>query len=179
MLRGIAVLLVAGFVSLLVVGADRPLNPTLVPASARADLTGHSSPASRVPGFGQIGFRVVSPSGHVSSLHCALLADTPAARSQGLMGRRDLAGYDAMVFRWTTDTDDSFYNLDVPIALSIAWFDGVGVLVGSATMPVCTAPCPTYQPGVAYRMALEVPKGGLGHLGVGQGSVLYLGGNCH
>jgi uncharacterized membrane protein (UPF0127 family) len=178
LLRGVAVLLIVGCASCIAVGANRPNNPTIVPASVTAGLTGHSSRVSRVPGFGQIGFRVVDPAGKVGPLRCALLADTPAARAKGLMGRSDLAGYDAMVFRWTADTNDAFYNLDVPIALSIAWFDQDGVYVGDAVMPVCVAPCPTFFPGIPYRLAVEVPKGGLGHLGVGQGSVLYVGGSC-
>ena len=94
------------------------------------------------------------------------------------MGRRDLAGYDAMVFRFDTDVTTQFYNKDVPIPLTVAWFDAAGVYVGAADMAVCTDPCPLVGPAVPYRLGFEVPKGGLRTLGVGPGSVLVVGGSC-
>ena len=177
MLRGVAVLLVLGLGSCLLVGANRPADPFFVPAAARAGLAGHSSPTSRVAGFGHIGFRIVTAHG-AGPLRCALLADTDARRQKGLMGRSDLAGYDAMVFRFDSDVTTAFYNKDVPIPLTVGWFDSAGSFVGSADMGVCVDPCPTVAPAVPYRYGLEVRRGGLGALGAGAGSVLVVGGSC-
>jgi uncharacterized membrane protein (UPF0127 family) len=177
MLRGVAVLLVLGMASCLLVGASRPADPRLFPASARTGLTGHSSPASRVPGFGQVGFRIVAARG-TGRIRCALLADTEAKREKGLMGRSDLAGYDAMVFRFDSDVTTPFYNKGVPIPLTVGWFDSAGVFVGSADMAVCLNACPTVAPAVPYRYGLEVRRGGLGGLGVGPGTVVTVGGSC-
>lgn len=94
------------------------------------------------------------------------------------MGRTDLAGYDAMVFRFDADSSAPFYNKDVPMPLTVAWFDAAGVLVGTAELAVCPNACPTVAPPVPYRLALEVRRGGLHRLGVGQGSALYVGGGC-
>jgi len=178
MLRGVAALLAVAIGSCVAIGADRPPDPHLLPPSLA--LSGHSARTSRVAGFGAIAFRVVDArtAGNMAPLRCGLLADTPAARATGMMGRRDLAGYDAMVFRWYADSTESFYNAHVPIPLSVAWFDSAGVFVGEDTLAVCTHPCPTVNPGFPYRYALETPRGGLGHLGVGQGSVLLVGGAC-
>lgn len=177
MLRGVAVLLVLGLGSCLLVGANRPADPFFVPAAARAGLTGHSSPTSRVAGFGHIGFRVVTAHG-AGPMRCALLADTDARRQKGLMGRSDLAGYDAMVFRFDADVTTAFYNKNVPIPLTVGWFDSAGAFVGSADMGVCVDPCPTVAPAVPYRYGLEVRRGGLSALGAGAGSVLVVGGSC-
>lgn len=177
MLRAVGVLLILGVGSCLLVGANRPPDPRLVPAAAAAGLAGHSARTSRVAGFGQVGFRVISAR-RVGELRCALLADTPARQEKGLMGRRDLAGYDAMAFRFPSDVTTQFYNKDVPIPLSVGWFDASGVFVGSADLEVCVDPCPTVGPQVAYRLALEVRKGGLHRLGVAPGSVVLVGGNC-
>ena len=178
MLRGVAVLLVLGLVSSLLVGANRPADPRLVPISARHGLEGHSAPTSRVPGFGHVSFRIISARKGVGPMRCGLLADTQVRREKGLMGRRDLAGYDAMVFRFDRDVTTRFYNKDVPIPLRVAWFDAAGVLVGSADLAVCTDPCPTVGPTVPYRLGLEVGKGGLDRLGVSTGSVIVVGGSC-
>ena len=177
MLRAIGALLAVGVGSCLLVGANRPADPRLVPVSAGAGLGGHSAATSRVPGFGQVGFRVISAR-RVGALRCALLADTPSRQEKGLMGRHDLAGYDAMAFRFPSDVVTQFYNKDVPIPLSVGWFDASGVFVGSADLEICADPCPTFGPNLAYRLALEVRKGGLRRLGVGPGSVVLVGGNC-
>jgi len=177
LLRGVVALVVVAVGSCFAIGASRPADPHLLPAAV--GLGGHSRPTSRVRGFGQINFRVVSAhSGRAGPLRCALLADKPAAQHQGMKGRHDLAGYDAMIFRWTDDSQDQFVNEGVPIPISVAWFDADGVLIATADMPACLTHCPTYSVSVPFRMALEVPRGGLSHLGISAGSVLQVGSGC-
>jgi uncharacterized membrane protein (UPF0127 family) len=96
------------------------------------------------------------------------------------MGRRDLAGYDAMIFRFASDTTGAFYMRDVPVGLSIAWYESDGSFVSSTNMAPCAdvPDCPTYGPAGPYRYAIEVLQGGLEPLGATAGSVLTLGGDC-
>lgn len=137
---------------------------------------------SRVDGFGEVAFRVrpAGAAGPSSAEYCALLAETGDQVARGLMGRRDLAGYDGMVFRFPTDQRGSFYMRNVPIPLTVAWFDASGRFVSSQDMAPCPDQdgCPLYGAARPYRLALEVPGGGLGRLGVGPGSVLEVGGAC-
>ena len=176
--RGLWVLAAAGVLSAIIVGADRPADPHLLDPQAVALTQVHSRPA-RVAGFNQVGFRIIqSAVGGTGQAGCALLADTPARQQQGMMGRQDLAGYDAMIFRFPVDTNVAFYNKGVPIPLSIAWFDGSGVYLDQHELAVCDQACPTISPSAAFQYALEVPTGGLHRLGVGPGSVLLVGGAC-
>jgi uncharacterized membrane protein (UPF0127 family) len=171
-------LVAVGILTATIVGADRPADPHLLDQRAVALTRAHSQP-SRVAGFNQVGFRIIaSRSGGIGTAWCALLADTPARQTQGMMSRRDLGGYDAMIFRFPADTTIGFYNKDVPIPLSIAWFDGSGIYVAQQNMAVCDQVCPTVGPGQPFRYALEVPEGGLPHLGVGSGAALLIGGTC-
>lgn len=107
---------------------------------------------------------------------CALLAATESLRERGLTGRVDLGGYDAMLFRFPADTDTPFHNKGVPISLSVAWFSAEGLLVGTADMAPCAAvtTCPRAVSPSKYRFALEVPKGGLGAVGVAPGTRVTL-----
>lgn len=114
-------------------------------------------------------------------LGCALAALTSAQQSQGLMQRKDLAGYDAMIFSFPTDINGGFWMKTVPMDLSIGWFDANGKEVGRADMKRegdCGDQCPVYSPGVSYRTAVEVPKGRLAKLGLVPGAVLSYGGPC-
>ena len=134
-------------------------------------------PPPILPPFLQVGFRV----GNDSDPYCALLADTDAARQQGMQGMRDLRGYDAMVFAFEQDTTTPFINHFVPIDLSIGWYDRRGRLVDHATMEACPSgeKCPTYSSKQAFRYAVETPAGGLANLGLtGSGATLHLGGGC-
>lgn len=133
-------------------------------------------------GYGEIAFTIGPAGGPAAGAaqRCALLAETDQQQAKGLMGRRDLAGYDAMVFRFAFDGIGAFYMRNVPVGLSIAWFASNGRFVSSTAMSPCPDQegCPTYAPTGPYRFAVEVLEGGLGRLGIGEGSVLSLGGPC-
>lgn len=164
----LVLLAVSGFLAFLAVGANEPADPRL--ATVRP-----------VSGFAEIAFRVTPGDGLPSATErCALLAETPEQLQRGMMGRRDLGGYDAMIFRFAQDSTGTFYMRNVPIALSIAWFDAGGRFVSSADMAPCPdmEGCPQYSASGPYRYALEVPKGGLARLGIEAGSVLRAGGSC-
>ncbi|MFN2507100.1 MAG: DUF192 domain-containing protein [Acidimicrobiales bacterium] len=162
---GVLGLLVVGIGLLLLKGADQPEDPYL-----RSDR-------QRVEGFGQIAFSVDRMA---STRRCALLAQSEPQRSKGLMNRTDLAGHDGMIFAFPSDTSNSFYMLNTPMPLSIAWFDAEGRFVSSTDMEPCLdrPDCPLYSPAGPYRYALEVPKGGLEALGIGPGAVISIGGPC-
>lgn len=178
----VVLLLLCGVGALLAVGANGPADPRLAPAGESVP-TGVSAPApAEAPvEFGEIAFQVTPGAGlPATTQRCAQLAETEQQHQRGLMGRRGLGGYDAMVFRFATDTSGTFYMRNVPIALSIAWFDAGGRLVSTADMDPCPDQegCPQYPPAGPYRFALEVEKGGLGRLGVTRSAVLHLGGAC-
>jgi uncharacterized membrane protein (UPF0127 family) len=178
LLRAVWALAALGVLTAVIVGADRPADPHLLDARAVALTQAHSVP-SRVAGFNQVGFRIISSRvGGTGRPGCALLADTPTRQQRGMMGRRDLAGYDAMIFRFPVDTTIAFYNKDVPVPLSLAWFDGSGVYLDQHELAVCDQICPTTSPNESFRYALEVLRGGLHGLNVGPGSVLLVGGTC-
>ncbi len=162
-------LLAAGLGACVANGANGPEDPRL------------ASP-SRVAGFGEVAFRVhpTGAPGARPAEYCGLLAETGAQVARGLMGRRDLAGYDGMVFRFATDQRGGFYMRNVPIPLTVAWFDASGRFISARDMEPCPDQegCPTYGAARPYRLALEVPAGGLGRLGVASGSVLEVGGGC-
>lgn len=88
-------------------------------------------------------------------------------RVQGLMRVADLGPLDGMLFVWEEDTATTFWMSDTWIPLDIAWFDGLGRFVSSATMTPCEpgTTCTRYAASRAYRYALEVPAGDLEELG--------------
>lgn len=152
--------------------------PTAAPSTGPGAGGGSLAPASRTPvaGFGEVAYRV---SGSMA-LRCALLAETAAQRSRGLMNQTSLSGYDGMLFVFESDTRGAFWMKDTPLPLSIAWFDASGRLVSTADMEPCLGggDCPLYPPTGPYRYALEVAQGGLAPLGVEPGSTITIGGAC-
>jgi uncharacterized membrane protein (UPF0127 family) len=158
-------------------GGGRPKDPSFSGgATGGGALTILRS--ARLPGFGEAGLHVAAASGVVDS--CAAVAATDATRSQGLMGRSDLAGYDAMVFTFPSTTAVPFYMRNTPVPLSIAWYGEDGAFLGSTDMAPCEdrADCRTYPAPRPYRLAVEVPQGGLARLGLTKGSVAFIGGPC-
>jgi uncharacterized membrane protein (UPF0127 family) len=152
-------------------GANRPKDPKLAPTPSSS-----SSPVRRrMAGFGEVAFRV-----NGGPPACAAVADTAAARQQGLMARHDLGGYDGMLFRFSADTRTTFFMRNTPLPLSIAWFDGAGRYVSQADMSPCPDidGCPEHAASGPYRDALEVPQGHLSTLGIVPGSTMTIGGPC-
>ena len=150
----------------LVQGANRPADPYF---------------RSAVKGFGEQAFSIEARGEQGSgSSRCALVAVTEAQLSRGLMGRRDLGGYDGMIFRFATEGLRSFTMHGTLIPLSIAWFDADGNLVDRAEMTPCPegVSCPDYASARPYQYALETGRGGLRELGVGPGAHLTLGATC-
>lgn len=171
MTTAVAVLFALAFAAFLATGANGPDDPVITGASGRPV----------VEGFGTAEFSVQHPDAIPSTTpFCALVAETPPAHQRGMMGRRDLAGHDAMIFRFDTDQTGDFWNRNVPIALSIAWFDAAGRLVSTSDMAPCgdRDDCPLYPSKAPYRYALEVPQGGLARLGITEGAALAVGGPC-
>lgn len=126
-------------------------------------------PGSRTafgPQFGETRLEVVSDSGEGST--CAAVADTPAARAQGLMGVEDWQGFGAMLFVFEETVDGGFTMRDTPMPLSIAWFDSEGDLVSTADMEPCLdqVDCPSYRADGPYQFAVEVEQGHLPNLAV-------------
>lgn len=171
---GLVAVVVVGALVFIVRGANRPVNPSLKPA------TGQSLARTHFGDFGEIAFRIEGGGAPAASIRCALLADTEAQQELGLMNRTDIGGYDGMLFRFPTDTTVSFYMKDTPLPLSIAFFDSGGQFVSNTDMPPCVdrPSCPLFNAARPYRYALEVPQGALPRLGIAKGTRLVTAGAC-
>jgi uncharacterized protein len=90
----------------------------------------------------------------------ARIAAEPADRRQGLMGVEHLPDDAGMLFAFPEDRDGGFWMKDTLVPLDIAFTDPEGTIVAIEHMVPCEEdPCPTYEPGTEYRVALEVPGG--------------------
>jgi uncharacterized membrane protein (UPF0127 family) len=180
---GVGVLAGLSLLAFLAVGAGTPADPALGPVSTTTTLP--APKPSRIAGFNEVFFSIAQFPGLSSATRkfCGVHAETPQQQAKGLMGRRDLGGYDAMVFSFPADTDAKFYMKDTLIPLTVAFFDSGGRFIGAADMPPCPARirnCPQYGPPAStkYRTAIEVQQGGLSRLGAGAGSTIVAGGGC-
>lgn len=98
------------------------------------------------------------------------VADSPAEREQGLMGRTSLPPDAGMVFRFDRPTTTAFVMRDTTIPLSIAFYDRRGTITRILDMDPCRAePCRLYLPRTAYVGALEVLQGAFRQFGVQEG----------
>lgn len=95
------------------------------------------------------------------------VADTPELQARGLMHRESLPEDAGMVFLFFDETRTGFWMKDTLIPLSIAFFARDGEILEILDMEPCrSAECPTYDPGVAFRGALEVNQGAFEEWGV-------------
>jgi uncharacterized protein len=98
------------------------------------------------------------------------VADSPAERERGLMGRTSLAEDAGMVFLFDRATSTAFVMRDTTIPLSIAFYDGRGTIMQILDMDPCrTEPCRLYRPRTLSVGALEVPQGAFRRFGVEEG----------
>ena len=167
--RSVWALGVLAVVALFAVGGAQPADPYLA--------------TSRVAGYDEGTLKVLVPaqgSGMSVADHCALLASTAGQHARALRNREDLAGYAARTFRWDQDVDVVFYNRNVPLALTVAWFDRDGKWIGSRDLEPCPDidGCPTIAAPAQFRYIVEVEKGGLSRLGLGPGSQIALTNGC-
>jgi uncharacterized membrane protein (UPF0127 family) len=103
------------------------------------------------------------------------LAESPEERRRGLMGRESLAVDAGMLFLYSEDHRGGFWMKDTLIPLSIAFLDADGTVLAILDMDPCEAdPCPSFDPGVEYRNALEVNQGAFAEWGVEPGDVVVL-----
>jgi uncharacterized membrane protein (UPF0127 family) len=103
------------------------------------------------------------------------VADTEAERRHGLMGRRTLAPDAGMAFVFPELDRGAFWMKHTLIPLSIAFYDEDGRILRILDMEPCRRdPCRLYDPGVAYRGALEVNRGSFRRWGVAEGDRLRL-----
>jgi uncharacterized membrane protein (UPF0127 family) len=103
------------------------------------------------------------------------VADTPAERARGLMGRERLPADAGMVFLFDRATRAGFWMKDTRIPLSIAFWDGRGRIVAMLDMEPCRRdPCPVYRPDVAYVGAVEANRGFFQRHGIEVGDEIEL-----
>ena len=98
------------------------------------------------------------------------IANTPAEREQGLMGRTELAEDAGMLFVFSREGTGAFWMKDTLIPLSIAYIDAGGRIVDIQDMqPLDETPHP---PAAPYRYALEVNQGFFAQRGIEVGNAL-------
>jgi uncharacterized membrane protein (UPF0127 family) len=95
------------------------------------------------------------------------VADTPQRRRRGLMEVEELPPGTGMLFTFPETTTGGFWMKNTLVPLDIAFAAQDGRIVALLQMQPCTAdPCRVYDPGAAYRYALEVPAGWFEEAGV-------------
>jgi uncharacterized membrane protein (UPF0127 family) len=88
------------------------------------------------------------------------IADEPAERGSGLMEVEDLGALDGMLFVYDVEAQATFFMLNTLIPLDVWWFDGDGILIGTAGMDPCPfEPCVSYGSPGPVRWVLETPLG--------------------
>ncbi|HXF36437.1 MAG TPA: DUF192 domain-containing protein, partial [Actinomycetota bacterium] len=103
------------------------------------------------------------------------VADAPAERARGLMGRERLPADAGMVFLFPRPTRAGFWMKDTLIPLSIAFWDEGGRIVAILDMEPCRRdPCPLYRPEAAYVGAVEANRGFFQRHGVEVGDEVEL-----
>lgn len=102
------------------------------------------------------------------------VADTPEARSQGLMSRPRLADNAGMLFIFDEQGSWGFWMKNTLIPLSIAFIDEDWVIVDIKDMKVAPSPqngpFDIYQSAKPFRYALEVNRGYFRMKGIGAGA---------
>jgi hypothetical protein len=103
------------------------------------------------------------------------IADEPSEWATGLMNRPSLARDSGMLFLFPTERRRRFWMKNTTIPLSIAFAGQKGRVLRILDMAPCPAdPCRLYDPGVAFKTALEVNRGAFRRWDVRPGDRLRL-----
>jgi uncharacterized membrane protein (UPF0127 family) len=103
------------------------------------------------------------------------IAESPSAWQRGLMFRRRLDARSGMIFVFPSAVRSVFWMKNTLIPLSVAFYGSKGRIMRILDMAPCRRdPCPTYDPGVAFRGALEVNRGAFRRWGVRSGDTITL-----
>lgn len=111
---------------------------------------------------------------------CLWVAADDATRRRGLMGVTDLSPAVGMAFVYDEPRTTNFTMRNTVLPLTIVFYDERGAYLDAFDMEPCTAePCPSYPTPADFSVAVEVPRGDAGSLGLVPGSQLVaLGGDC-
>lgn len=125
-------------------------------------------------GFDRTTARITEADGTICEI-CVWVADTASQRSAGLMFVTDLGDADAMAFVYPRPRTGTFWMKNTLLPLSIAFFAPDGTFISSFDMEPCvTDDCPNYRTADNFLVAVEVPQGELGAVGLVAGSTLEL-----
>ena len=103
------------------------------------------------------------------------IAETPQAWERGLMYRQRLDVRRGMIFLFRSTARRVFWMKNTLIPLSVAFYGARGRILRVLDMAPCRSdPCRTYDPGVAFRGALEVNRGAFRRWGVHAGDRIAL-----
>ncbi len=102
----------------------------------------------------------------------AKVADTQAARQQGLMFRESLDPGEGMLFVFEEELPHAFYMRNTLIPLDIAWLDQSQVVVDIQQMEPETEVL--HQPARSALFALEVPQGWFAARGIAVGELAQI-----
>jgi len=107
-----------------------------------------------------------SNDGKVASLNVEV-ADDPAERAKGLMGRKDLPPDSGLLFDFARETTTGFWMKDTTIPLSIAFIGSDGRVIAIEDMePNDLTPV---RPETPYRYAIETNRGWFAENGIAPG----------
>lgn len=89
------------------------------------------------------------------------IADTPEARSRGLMWRSELPEGQGMFFDFGVSGVYYFWMKNVPFPIDMVWLDDdLKIVHVEKDVPPCRQdPCPTYGPDLSARYVLEITGG--------------------
>ena len=146
--------------------ATPPVRPTSASPS-----TALANPALTLP-QGEV---VIRRAGATELTLRVQIADTEAARDNGLMAVRSMPDAAGMAFVMDGPSTQAFWMKDTLIPLDIAFWDARGRIVSVFTMTPCTGnPCQLYTPTATYVGSVESNAGLLARNGVRVGDEVQL-----